>query len=133
MLTALASAAVVASPAGASPSFQSLTQDQVLEAVQTGRLAPLDTVLGAVRGAFESYLIDVRALEKDGFYLFEILMLETDGAVLHLYYDGGTAALVAWTGVGAENNAATDVFIDSVFSKLAKGGGGARAARPLTP
>lgn len=125
-LAGLAGAAQTAAAA----SFQSLTQDQVLKAVEAGRLAPLDTVLGAVRGAFETYMIDVRALEKDGLYLFEILMLEADGAVLHLYYDGGTAALVAWTGVGAESDGAADGFVDSVFAKLADAGGAGAVLPP---
>jgi len=86
-----------------------------------------------VRGAFETYMIDVRALEKDGLYVFEVLMLEPDGAVLQLYYDGGTAALIAWTGVGAESADSGEAFLEAVFAKLAKNDKGRRNLAPSRP
>jgi hypothetical protein len=109
-----------ATPAAAN-SYQSLSHDQVREAVLAGRLAPLNTILGAVRSAFERQMVDVRALVKGDAYLFEVLMIEEDGAVLQLYYDARTARLLAWTGVGGESEMDGDAFIDSVFLKLERG------------
>ncbi len=108
------------SPVAAS-TFQSLSHDQVRAAVLDGRLAPLNTILGAVRSAFERQMVDVRALENGDIYLFEVLMIENDGSILQLYYDARTARLIAWTGVGGESEMEGDAFIDSVFSKLERG------------
>ena len=113
-------AAFALSAAGPALSAQveSLHHDQVRAAVLDGRLAPLETILGAVRSTFERQIIDVRALQMDDAYLYEILILEADGAVLQLYYNGQTAELVAWTGVGAgEKDAAAD-FAAEVFARL---------------
>jgi hypothetical protein len=113
--------AITLAPAQASaPQVRALNQDEVREAVLTGRLVRLDVILGAVRGPFEQQMIDVRALERQGAYLFEILMLEADGSILHLYYDGMTGALVAWTGVGAESGSERELFIATVFDRIAE-------------
>jgi len=123
-------AAVLASAPADASQVRSLNQDEVREAVLTGRLVRLDVILGAVRGPFEQQMIDVRALERGGTYLFEVLMLETDGSILHLYYDGMTGELVAWTGVGAESGAEREVFVATVFDRILENGGTGKAARP---
>ncbi len=95
-----------------------MDHDEVREAVLEGRLAPLDTVLGAVRNSFELQIVDVRALTNDQAYLFEVLILEADGAILQLYYDGRTAKLVGWTGVGSEDGSEYSAFVEEIFARL---------------
>lgn len=84
-----------------------------------------------MRSSFELQIIDVRALSMSGAYLYEVLILEADGAVLQLYYDGKTAELVAWTGVGAgEGRESSTEFAAEVFSRVIEGKATANEQQP---
>jgi hypothetical protein len=90
---ALAIPAGLPAAALASPVRQ-LSHNEVRRAVDAGELLPLSSILDAVRLHSSLDPIEIRALTKDGIFLYEVLLLRPDGRVVLLFFDGGTAELV---------------------------------------
>jgi hypothetical protein len=114
-----AAAACLATASVHASSIRTLDHDEVRDAVRAGHLAPLEAVMGASRSMLELRMIDVRALSRDDILLFEVLILEDDGHVLQLYYDGSTAELIGWTGAGAGASLQGADFVEALFDRLA--------------
>lgn len=63
-------------------------------AVERGELLPLATILEAIERDYPGRVLEVDLDREDGRYVYEIEVLQKDGRVIELTYDGKTGKLL---------------------------------------
>lgn len=75
--------------------FGAESQDTARRAVEQGELVPLSRILANVEAEFPGRIIEVELERKRGRFVYEIEVLQADGRVLELLYDGRTGERLA--------------------------------------
>ena len=83
--------------------------ERAREAVRQGEILPLEKILARAREAFDGEMLEVELEEEDhapfdGRLVYEVKMLDADGAVTELYYDARTGELLKARGHGLEEH-----------------------------
>lgn len=64
------------------------------DAVQAGRILPLERILESARARFGGDVLDVELEDEDAGFRYEIKLIVADGRILKLEYDAATGELL---------------------------------------
>lgn len=87
--------ALLAADAVADGDSERLSHDEARRAVARGEIKPLSDIIRVAQEDFSAPLIEVEFERFKGRYVYELVLLSADGAVVELYYDAATAELLA--------------------------------------
>jgi uncharacterized membrane protein YkoI len=97
-LRSLPRAALISLMAGSLMSLPALASDKdhdrAREAVKTGQVMPLRTVLERLEREYPGQVLDVELEEEHGRLVYEVKLLQTDGRLVKLELDARTAAVL---------------------------------------
>lgn len=88
-------AALLAVNAIADDDSERLSHDEARRAVARGEIKPLSEIVRVAEQSFSAPLIEVEFERFKGRYVYELVLLSADGALVELYYDAATAELMA--------------------------------------
>ena len=109
-------------PAHADGDSRLLSQELARRAVARGEIKPLSDIIDIARRDFSAPLVEVEFEHTQGRYVYELVLLAADGALVELYYDASTGELLAMERQGESLGA------PSLFHPEQAGGGESVAA-----
>lgn len=71
-----------------------LSHEEARQVLAQGKILPLSVILERARREFSAPMIEVEFEREGDQYIYEIVLLDHDGAVTELYFDASTAQLL---------------------------------------
>ncbi len=75
-------------------------QDRARDAVESGKVKPLNVILKSVRRQYKGQVLDAQLLDLGDAWIYRVRMLTNDGQVLDLGVDGQSGRIVDVRGGG---------------------------------
>ena len=87
-------ALLVASPFANARAGNPLDQDAARRALESGEILPLRTILNQVESSIRGQVLEIELEQKEGLWIYEIKILQSDGLVVKLNFDAKSGNLI---------------------------------------